>query len=99
MKHTIATVELEDGRTLKARVGIATKMQWEKSAKAQGWNADDNPFTVNLFWAWHATRHAGQHDLSWESFVAAAVDADLDVVEAPAGEADPDPTQTAATTA
>lgn len=95
MNQTIANVELTDGTILRARVGIHTKIAWEKAAKANKWNHEDNPFTVSLFWGWHATRHAGQHDDSYDEFTRRVADAQLKEVTTDTDEADEDPTRTA----
>ncbi|MEZ2371036.1 hypothetical protein [Arthrobacter sp. RCC_34] len=57
------------------RVGIASKLQYEKTAKARGWDADEKPFTLNLFFAWHASKQAGAHEQTFDEFTAATFDA------------------------
>lgn len=98
IKKIQAYYELDGAEHGPFRVGIKTKLQYEKTAKARGWDADGNPFTTALFWAWHAGREAGAHDLSYELFA----DAVTDAVVVPDGDGesdglDLDPTLTAPT--
>lgn len=86
--------ELEGKEFGPHRVGIKTKLQYEKTSKARGWKADENPFTTTLFFVWHASQK--EHGLSFEDF-SAQVD-DVAIVdeddEAEDGELGLDPTQT-----
>lgn len=90
-----ASAELRDGtRYAGVRVPLASKFQWERSAKANGWDPQTNPFTFAAFLSWHAGKDAGHHDLTWTQFTDAAIDATV-TDERPADQPDdtPDPTR------
>lgn len=74
-KKTLAYYEL-DGQPVMGpvRVGLKTKLQYERTSKARGWDVESQPFTTSLFWAWHASKLAGNHDLSFDDFSSQAVD-------------------------
>ena len=76
------------------RVGIKAKLQYEKTAKARGWDVEANPFTTALFWAWFAGKEAGAHDLTYELFSDAVTDAVV-VTDGEGDGLDLDPTLTA----
>lgn len=64
------------------RVTLADKLQYEKTAKARNWDADDHPFTTDLFMVWHASRRNGEHSLSFDDFRDAVVDTSLSTDDA-----------------
>ena len=68
--------ELKDGTTWEGvRITFATKVAFERSARANGWDAEKQPFTVSAFWSWHAAKTAGITSLSWKEFNEQVVDA------------------------
>lgn len=68
--------ELKDGTTWEGvRITFATKVAFERSARANGWDAEKQPFTVSAFWSWHAAKLAGLTTLSWKEFNDQVVDA------------------------
>lgn len=99
---TYAYGELADGTEwANVRVTVATKVQLERSMRANRWDVETNPFTTAAFMSWHAARAAQAipSDLDFERFLAEAVDAGVTNDVPTSDEADPDrPTQTAATT-
>lgn len=74
-----AYAELNDGTTYSGvRVPLASKLQWEKTAKAQRWEPEANPFTFGAFLAWHVGKATGRHTLTWEQFRDTAIDAGIE---------------------
>ena len=57
------------------RVTLADKLQYEKTAKARGWEAEATPFTTTTFLAWHAAKRSGAPVPSFEEFIATVNDA------------------------
>jgi hypothetical protein len=99
IKKINAYFELDGKEHGPFRVGMKTKLQYEKTAKARGWDVEDTPFTTALFWAWHAGKEAGAHDLSYEIFADAVTDAVVETLgDVESDGLDLDPTQTAPTT-
>lgn len=81
--------ELEDGTEwANLRVGLPTKIQLERTAKANRWDTEEDEFTVSAFMSWHLSRAKGLHNLSWDEFLKAAIDAG--VTGKPVGETAPD---------
>lgn len=92
--------ELADGTTWQdVPVTVATRVQAEKTGHAQKWALETHSMTMSAFMSWHASKAAGHHSLTWETFLAEAIAAD--VVNTRSDEADEDedpevtPTQTA----
>lgn len=78
IKPSYAAVELEDGTAFSGvRVTFQSRRALERTMKAQGWSTDDNVFTISAFLAWHASKKAGKHQLSWDAFLNALVDCEL----------------------
>lgn len=99
MQKFVAFIEMQDGTEFgPVRIGLKTKIQAEKSARANNWTQERDGATLNAFMAWHAAKEVGEITLTWDEFLAHVFDAntvELDKVE---GETDAeDPTQTAAT--
>ena len=98
---TYGYFELEDGTEAEGlRVTLKTKIQSEKSARANGWDPERDANVLGAFAAWHAAQQAGATTLEWSAFLDAAVDAGIyqDTPEdqaAPGADAE-DPTQPAA---
>lgn len=57
------------------RIGLADKLQYERTAKARGWDAEADSITSDVFLVWHASKRAGAHDLSFEEFTSTMTDA------------------------
>lgn len=71
--------ELPDGTTWEQLpVPVATRIQWEKTARVQKWSHETHPLTLSAFVSWHASKRAGIHDLTWEEFSDVALVADID---------------------
>ncbi|MCB4209162.1 hypothetical protein [Arthrobacter sp. UM1] len=78
IKKQWAFAELKDGRIFEGvRVGVQSKLQFEVSARANGWSLETTPIHASIFLAWHATREAGLHALEWSQFVAESIDAGI----------------------
>lgn len=80
---TLAYYELDGVEHGPFRVGIKTKCQFEATAKARRWDLESQPFTTAKFWAWHASKEAGAHELSYEDFEQQVTDA---IVTTPDGD-------------
>jgi len=97
---TYGYFELEDGTEAEGlRVTLKTKIQSEKSARANGWDPERDANMLGAFAAWHAAKAAGATELDWQAFLDTVVDAGIyqETPEDQAGQvADPeDPTQPA----
>lgn len=46
---------------------VRSQLQWSKTARAQGWDRDDQ-MLAPIFLAWWNGKRAGLWDLSWEDF-------------------------------
>ncbi len=70
---------LRDGTTWKdVPVGVASRIQWERTAVVNKWATDTHTLTFAAFLSWHASKRAGIHDLTWDDFVEAADEANVD---------------------
>lgn len=99
MRKVYASAELTDGATYSdVRVTLASKLQLERSMKANKWSTADNDFTIGAFLAWHAGKTAGKHALTWEEFLDAVVDAGVTAADTDEPVDLLDPTQQAAPT-
>lgn len=59
-----------DGTELGPVVVIhADKVRWERTAKVNGWTAEENAQTLNAFITWAALSRAGETDLDYDEFV------------------------------
>lgn len=96
-----ATAEFEDPTLSYAdvRVTLASKIAFERFAKANKVDHEAQPFTVEAFLSWHAAKLKGlpAGALKFEDFLAQAIDATIGTQDEPEA-ADPDPTQPAAST-
>lgn len=99
MQKFVAFVEMKDGTDFgPIRIGLKTKMQAEKSSKANNWSQERDGAILNAFMAWHAGQQAGVFDLTWDEFNENVFDASTETLEVPEGTTDAeDPTQPAAT--
>lgn len=89
MRPTIADFELTDGTVHEGiRVTLASKIQFERSARANRWDPEENPFTTAAFLAWHAAKLRGLIDLDWDRFLVECVDVSVTNPEPAAPEAD-----------
>lgn len=70
------------------RVTLADKLQFERTAKARKWHPERDAMTVSAFLAFCAGRRAGLHELTWEDFQNAVIDAG--VIEPSDDDADDD---------
>lgn len=57
------------------RINLQDKLQYERTAKARKWDADEDSITSDVFLVWHASKRAGGHTLSFEEFTSTMVDA------------------------
>lgn len=96
---TFGYFELEDGTEAdQLRVTLKSKIQAEKSARANGWDPQRDSNILGAFAAWHAGKQAGATTLDWQTFLDTAVDAGIyqEDTEDQAEVADPeDPTRPA----
>jgi hypothetical protein len=75
---TYGYFELADGTEHSGiRVTLKTKIQAEKSARANGWDPQRDSNIMGAFAAWHAGKGSGLVDLDWGTFLDNAVDAGL----------------------
>lgn len=74
IKKQFGTYELDGVVHGPFRIGLKTKLQFEKTAKARKWEAESDPITTITFWTWHASKLAGAHELTWEDFIAQVED-------------------------
>lgn len=75
---------------------VRSQLQWSKSARANGWDREDETLAA-MFLAWWNGKRMELWDMSWEQFAArddVFVDAD-DAPEPDEVEDDEDPTRTA----
>lgn len=78
----VAYIELDSGKELgPVRVGLKTKIQAGKTAKAQGWNQERDAVLLNAFMAWHAAKAEGLVDMPWDEFLNVARDTDVQMLE------------------
>lgn len=99
MQKFVAFIEMQDGTEFgPIRIGLKTKIQSEKTAKANNWSQERDTATLNAFMAWHAAQTVGAFDLTWDEFTANVLDATTAELEVAEGTTDAeDPTQPAAT--
>lgn len=97
IKPAYANVELDDGRLFESvRVIYADRLAFERTAKARRWDPETQPFTTAGFLAWAALRRSGLYAGTYDQFLAAVVDVQLDdKTSDPDEDADSDPTRTA----
>lgn len=92
--------ELEDGTTWQnLPVPVASRIQIEQTAHGKRWTAETHSMTYGAFLSWHAAKAKGIHSLTWEDFIASAVDAGVDSETTDEPDPDETPTQTAPSTA
>jgi len=83
--------ELTDGTLIgPTRITLADKLAWEKTARHQGWNVENNAVTMNAFLAWAAAKRTGAFTGSFDEYMDQAVDVAITDGD------DMDPTQPAA---
>lgn len=76
LPKTVAIIEMQDGTEIgPVRVGLATKLQASKTAKAKGWDMERDAIEVSSFMSWHAAKGAGLLELSYEEYSASVFDA------------------------
>lgn len=78
---TLAWAELADGTEFEdVRVTLATKVQYERTARANKWDHEAMPFTTSAFFAWHAARLAGAlpADMTFDQFMSQVIDAGVE---------------------
>ena len=77
MPKAVAFIEMKDGREFgPVRVGLKSKMQGSRTAKAKGWDQTRDAVQIAAVMAWHAAREAGHLDgVSYEQFEDQALDA------------------------
>lgn len=99
MQKYIGFIEMQDGTEFgPIRIGLKTKMQTERSTKANNWSTSNDVSTINAFMCWYAGKEAGEFDMSWDEFLAQVFDANTVELEAPEKTTDAeDPTRPAAT--
>lgn len=68
MKKVFADIELANGEQVTVRVTLPSKLQWSKTARANGWEFDDPQ--QNAFVAWHAAKLQGliPETVTYEAF-------------------------------
>lgn len=75
MKKQFGSYLLKDGTEHGPfHVKIQTKIQFEKTAKARKWDAQDDANQSAAFMTWHASKQAGEHTMSFEEFMDAIDD-------------------------
>lgn len=99
MQKYVGFIEMNDGTEFgPIRVGLATKIQAEKTSKANNWAPDRDGATINSFMAYHAAKTAGLIDITWDEFKANVLDATTATLEVDQDTTDAeDPTHPAAT--
>ncbi|NQD40914.1 hypothetical protein [Glutamicibacter halophytocola] len=98
MKKQYGTYLLNDGTEHGPfHVKIQTKIQFEKTAKARKWDAEDDPNQSAAFMTWHASKLSGEHSMSFDEFMESIDDVyfqftDEDVTGDSPNLSNPDPT-------
>lgn len=93
MKKVFADIELADGQEITVRVTLPSKLQWSKTARANGWEFDDPQ--QNAFVAWHAAKLQGliPESVTYEAFCnGEAVDVEVRHDESSTQDAEENPT-------
>lgn len=74
---------------------VRAQLQWSKTARAQGWDREDN-LLAGLFLAWWVGKQRELWSLSWEEFSGSDdIYVDEDTAPTPDVEDEADPTQSA----
>lgn len=63
------------------RITLADKLQYEKTAKARKWDAEDDSITSDVFLVWHASKRSGAHTLTFAEFTEQMIDASAQKLE------------------
>ena len=79
--RTYITIETALGKFLRARVTMAEQIQYEKTARANGWKPETDQGISNVFLAWHALKRTGQITETFEQFRDLVVDAAVDRID------------------
>lgn len=65
--RTYITAELNDGTFHRVRVTARDQMQYERTARAKGWDARKDQAVSNLFIAWHGIKRSSP-DANYPTF-------------------------------
>lgn len=69
MQKQFASYETTDGTVHEnIRVGLKDKLQCERTAKRNQWDAEHDGFLMSAFLAWHASKRIGIHTLGFEEW-------------------------------
>lgn len=60
------------------RIGLKSKLQYERTAKQRKWDAETEPMHAITFWIWHAAKERGLHELSFDEFIEQVEDVQTD---------------------
>lgn len=63
------------------RITLQDKLQYEKTAKARKWDAEEDSITSDVFLVWHASKRAGSHELDFGQFTVQMIDASAQKLE------------------
>ena len=95
MKKNTITCEMQDGSIYGPhRVIFADKVHAEKTFRANGWEFGGENIRLEGFFAWAASRRAGDHAHSYEAFLEQLVDTAFQSQDA--DDEDPTPADTSA---
>lgn len=79
--RTFITVETAEGNFLHERVTIADQMQYEKTARANGWTPQKDQAMTNLFMGWHSLKRTGKYDGTFEEFKDLCIDTQAETID------------------
>lgn len=72
--RTYITVELSNGEFHKERILAADQLQYEKTARANGWTPQKDQTITNLFMGWHSLKRTGKYDGTFDTFQVDCID-------------------------
>lgn len=72
--RTYITCELSNGQFFNERVLVADQLQYEKTARANGWTPQKDQTLTNLFMGWHSLKRTGQYEGTFDDFQADCID-------------------------
>lgn len=79
--RTYISVETTAGEFLSERVTIADQVQYEKTARANGWTPQKDQAMTNMFMGWHALKRTGKIDCTFDEFKDICLDTQADTTD------------------
>lgn len=79
--RTYITCETKDGAFMKERITTADQIQYEKTARANGWTPQKDQTVTNLFMGFHSLRRTGQFVGEFEAFKDLVIDLEASTVD------------------